>query len=149
MGMMGGTEANNIATASKIIEEFRIIGAAMNMYYADNRAEVESAANTTTLVNNIKTGIAAYMKNTDAIADTATAGKYTISVNNTTKQWWLSYKLPQAGSKVALILANKAKTESLRDKETDTDSTPATESGGTPTSNLYVATGDTVYMRVR
>ena len=42
MAMMGGSEANSIAQANKIIEEFRIIGAAMNMYYADNRKEIET-----------------------------------------------------------------------------------------------------------
>ena len=155
MGMMGGTEANNIATASKIIEEFRIIGAAMNMYYADNRAEVEDPANASNLADKIKTGIAAYMKNTDAIASANTdIGKYFISVKTDTKQWWLSYKLPQANSKVAQILANKAKTEVLRNKDTDTDSTSTTtgtgDSATTETvSNIYTAKDDTVYMRVR
>ena len=147
MGMMGGTEANNIATASKIIEEFRIIGAAMNMYYADNRSEVENAVNAPTLANNIAKGIAAYMKTTDAITTTTgTVGKYCISVNGTTKQWWLSYKLPQADSKVAQILANKAANEGL--KATAAESvTDDTSSETTP--NTYVATGKTVYMRVR
>ena len=156
MAMMGGTEANNIATANKILEEFRIIGAAMNMYYADNRNEVEDPT-TTNLAGKIKAGLAPYMKNTNALADSSTVGKYTISVNATTGQWWLSYKLPQAESKVALILANKAKTELLRNTDTDTDSTttttPAETEGGEPTvtttSHIYDGTTDTVYMRVR
>ena len=150
MAMMGGTEATNIANANKILEEFRIIGAAMNMYYADNRAEVEAKLDTNEkLETKIIAGLAAYMKNTDAITDTQdTVGKYYISVNDA-KQWWLSYKLPQAGSKVALILANKAKTEVLRNTDTDTDETAAGEEGGDPTSNIYDGTTDTVYMRVR
>ena len=38
MATMGGQEANNIAAATKIVEDFHLIGAAMNMYYADNKA---------------------------------------------------------------------------------------------------------------
>ena len=123
----------------------------MNMYYADNRLEVEAELEEgEKLETKIKDGLVAYMKNTDAIADTATAGKYTITVDTTTKQWWLSYKLPQAGSKVAMILANKAKTEVLRNTTTDTDSTTTgTGDSATTTSHIYDGTTDTVYMRVR
>ena len=42
MGMMGGQEANNIATATKIVEDFNLIAAAMNMYYADNKAACDA-----------------------------------------------------------------------------------------------------------
>ena len=38
MATMGGQEANNIATATKIVEDFKIIGSAMNMFYADNKS---------------------------------------------------------------------------------------------------------------
>ena len=140
MGVVGGSEANNIANANKIIEEFKIISAAMNMYYADNR----STADTVSDVKDIKDGLAPYVKSTTMITDdtTAVVGKYTISI--VTGQWWLQYKLPEANSKVAKILANKAETEGLK--------ATAAETGGTeqaPTTNPYVAAGDDVYMRVR
>ncbi len=69
MGVIGGSEANNIATANKIVEEFRIISSAMNMYYADNRKEIEETA-AADLPTKIKTGLAAYMKTTDNITAT-------------------------------------------------------------------------------
>ncbi len=151
MAMIGGSEANNIATANKILEEMRVIGGAMNLFYADNRKTIDS--NTSFAATDIKTGIAAYMKSTDGI-DTQTAGselvgKYNISIDSTTNQWWLSYKLPEANTKVALILANKAASEGLRNAAVDAESTPAATEGSDPTNNLYVATAQTVYMRVR
>ena len=106
MGIIAGSEANNIANANKIIEDFKIIGAAMNAYYADNRAEA-----TTADAAKIKTGIEPYVKNTDMIKDDATAGYYNITVNN--GEWWLTYTLPAASSKVGDILKNKASQEGL------------------------------------
>ncbi len=149
MGVIGGSEANNIATANKIVEEFRIISSAMNMYYADNRKEIEEtvAAN---LPAKIKTGLAAYMKTTDNITATGNpvAGKYDISVVAATGQWWLAYKLPQNGEnvKVNLILENKAKTERLLATAADVD---ATGVDGATTNFYTAAAGDTLYMRVR
>ncbi len=142
MGMIGGSEANNIATANKIIEEFKIIGAAMNMYYADNRSEVEKAT-ATDLPGKIKTGIEAYMKNSDSVVtDEATVGKYFITVAG--NEWWLTYTLPQASTKVAKILANKAKEETLKASATTVSGTTYTASTGD-----YVATGTAVCYQVR
>ena len=140
MGVVGGSEANNIANANKIVEEFKILSAAMNMYYADNRSTAETAT-----ADTIKTGLATYIKNTDSIADSATAGKYTITV--ATGQWWLSYKLPETNSKVGKILANKAIGEGL--KASNAETAGAGTDDDPTTANPYVATGDTVYMRVR
>ncbi len=109
MGIVGGSEANNIANANKIVEEFKILSAAMNMYYADNRATA-TAAETDGAA--IKTGIAPYVKNTDMIAPSATAGQYLITVH-TDKTWWLTYTLPAEDTKVGAILKNKAKQEGL------------------------------------
>ncbi len=61
MAVIGGSEANNIATANKIVEEFKIIGTAMNMYYADNRSTCD-AADATSLAATIKSGLAPYVK---------------------------------------------------------------------------------------
>ena len=152
MAMMGGNEATNIANANKIIEEFRIIGAAMNMYYADNRSEVGTTEESA-LPGKIKTGIAVYMKNTDAIAATATAGKYNISVQN--GEWWLTYTLPIADSKVAKILANKASEEGLKASIT-TAAVPASGEGESAVAaqdaklaSDYVSTSTSVCWQVR
>ena len=146
MAMMSGSEATNIANANKIIEEFNIISAAMNMYYADNKAVVE-ATTATDLPALILAGIAPYMKSTTSItaADSAAAGKYNISV--TDGQWWLTYTLPAANSKIGLILANKAAQEGLKASTANT----ATETQGeqtTTTTNPY-AGGTSVCMQVR
>ncbi len=37
MGIMAGGEATNIANAGKIVEDFKMLGSALNVYYADNR----------------------------------------------------------------------------------------------------------------
>ena len=155
MAMIGGSEANSIAQANKIVEEFRIIGAAMNMYYADNRKDIETEAAKTSgadVPGKIKEGIAAYMKDTSSIVaesgtTASTEGKYSIIVSD--GAWWLGYKLPAANSKVAKILENKASSESLRNALVDEESTASTTEGGDPTNNLYVATGQLVYTRVR
>ncbi len=141
MGVVGGSEANNIANANKIIEEFKIISAAMNMYYADDR----STADTVSDVSKIKEGLAPYVKSTTMIADAAnTIGKFFITISD--GQWWLDYTLPDGESKVAKILANKAEAEGLK--------ATAAETGGTtdaPTTNPYVAASGkvNVYYRVR
>ena len=132
MAMIGGSEANNIAQASKIVEEMRVIGAAMNNYYADNRSAIEKemvkeGGDVPTL---IKTGIEAYMKNTDSIevvasGKSATKGMYSITVVNGS-EWWLTYTLPAAGTKVGKILANKAASEGLKGKDDGTDFDGAT-----------------------
>ena len=139
MGIVGGSEASNIAEANKIIEEFKIIGSAMNMYYADNRGGTAEKAD----ANTIKTGLAPYVKNTDMIADTATAGKYLITVDK--GQWWLSYKLAEGTSKIAKILANKSVAEGLHATAAETAGT-----GTNATTNPYVAAANKdVYYRVR
>jgi len=157
MAMIGGSEANSIAQANKIVEEFRIIGAAMNMYYADNRKAIETEAAKTTgadVPGKIKEGIAAYMKDTSSIvAESSTAatteGKYSIIVSD--GAWWLGYKLPAANSKVAKILENKSSSESLRNAVVDEEETTDNTDPDNPvtTNNLYVASGQLVYTRVR
>ena len=120
MGMMGGTEANNIATATKIIDDFNVISAAMNMYYADNKAacdagKVSEADNAADLDEAaIKTGITPYMKSVASIVtDEAAEGKYLIKIH-TDKTWWLTYKLPAGNlDKVGGILKNKAGQQGL------------------------------------
>ena len=146
MSMMGGSEATNIANANKIIEEFRIIGAAMNMYYADNRTEI-AETEASALPGKILTGIAPYMKSTKTVkADTTAAvGYYNISVVN--GEWWLTYTLPLANTKVCEILANKAAEEGLKASTT----TSATSEGTTTytAATAYVKTGTAVCYQVR
>ena len=138
MAMMSGTEANNIATANKIISDFRIISAAMNVYYADNRATAESAAATA-----IKTALEAYMKSTDTLEDSGegTVGKYLITVVN--GEWWLTYTLPAANTPVAKILASKATQEGLKSTTTTVSGTAVTA------ATAYAATSAKVCMQVR
>ncbi len=148
MAVIGDSEANNIATANKIVEEFKIISAAMNMYYADNRTTCD-AADATSLAATIKTGLAPYLKmdvsdtNSPITAETTgDVGKYNIMVTDA-KQWWLSYTLPEADSKVASILANKAATEGFKKATTDSSSNTTTY------NEAYEASETTIYMRVR
>ena len=146
MAMMGGSEATNIANANKIIEEFRIIGAAMNMYYADNRTEIADTE-ATALPAKILAGIAPYMKSTKTVkaGETAEVGFYNISVVN--GEWWLTYTLPLADTKVAEILANKAAEEGLK-SSTTTSTTEAGTTTYTP-ADAYEASGTAVCYQVR
>ncbi len=62
MGIVSGGEITNAATASKIIEDFKMLGSAMNMYYADNKISCDRAA--TKLTGDIiRAGLATYIKN--------------------------------------------------------------------------------------
>ena len=119
MGMMSGSEVTAAASASKIIEEFKIASAAMNMYYADNKAKCDGG---TVQVSALLTGLATYMKSTASlVATTPTIGKYAISfvgattggTANSGSEWWLTYTLPVGGTKIAKILENKAEQEGL------------------------------------
>ena len=143
MAMVGGSEANNIATANKIISDFRIISSAMSLYYADNRATASTAQSQA-----IKTALATYMKNSTTSLEASDAteatvvGKYTIIVVN--GEWWLGYKLSGANTPVAKLLANKAAQEGLMKATTKVEGDRVTAS-----TAAYVATGDQVYMQVR
>ena len=151
MATMGGQEANNIATATKIVEDFKLIGAAMNMYYADNKAlcdlgKVPDGTDTTTGqpktkdldADTILDGITPYLKTVDAIvATTPTAGKYAVIVNTTDKTWWLAYKIPTNVAKVGGILKNKAAQQGFMTSDYKTAYDPGDD-----------ATVDTVYMQV-
>ena len=114
MGMMSGSEVTAAANANKIIEEFKIASAAMNMYYADNKAKCDGG---TVAVADLLTGLETYMKSTSSlVATTPAAGKYAITFVGSTNsggEWWLTYTLPAAETKVAKILENKAEQEGL------------------------------------
>lgn len=141
MAMMSGSEATNIANANKIVEEFNIISAAMNMYYADNKAVVD-ATEATSIASTILEGIKPYMKSTTSItaADDAAAGKYNISVQN--GEWWLTYTLAADDTKIGAILKNKAVQEGLM-------STTTTIAGTKVTAAKAYDGKKTVCMRVR
>ena len=146
MGMVSGSEVSNMANANKIIEDFKMISAAMNMYYADNKATCDKGVTAA----QIKTGLANYMKSTDALLDksgsgTANNGKYLIEVQNTS-EWWLTFTLPATGTKLAKILENKATQEGLLASKAETTTA---EGETTATPNLYKATGATICWRVR
>ena len=153
MATMGGQEANNIATATKIVEDFKLIGAAMNMYYADNKSfcdrgkipnpEYDADTNATAPTEidldaaTILESITPYLKSVEAITDEAPAdnpGKYAIVVKNgqnEDKTWWLAYKIPTNVEKVGGILKNKAAQQGFKKAD----------------GSYYDGT-DTVYMQV-
>lgn len=115
MFTISGREASNIARANKIAEDFKIISAAMNMYYSDNT----DACNITTAnkkdgqtemkAETILAALNGYLKSTTYIEAEASAqeGKFHISIEDDAS-WWLTYKLPTSNLQIARILANKA-----------------------------------------
>ena len=124
MGIMAGGEATNIANAGKIVEDFKMLGSALNVYYADNRYACDKAATGAEglKAETVIAGLAPYVKSTDmVIAGEATngnptaptaSGVYALYINGSA--WWLGYKLPDNGTKLAQILANKAVQEGLK-----------------------------------
>ena len=116
MGMMSGSEVTAAASASKIIEEFKIASAAMNIYYANNKAKCDAG---TVKNTDLLAGLKTYMKSTASLATTAAPGKYSISfvassgTANSGAEWWLTYKLPVAKTKIAGILEHRAEQEGL------------------------------------
>ena len=119
------------------------------MYYADNRATCDSTA-VASLPAAIKKGLANYMKNTDSLLDksgsgTANNGKYLISVVNNS-EWWLTFTLAAANTKLANILENKAPQEGLMATPAETITA---QGATTPTANYYKAEKTTVCWRVR
>ena len=153
MGLVSGKEANNIAEAQKIVENFHIISSAMEMYYADNNVAIAKGTGdyaAASLPATIKKGLAAYMKDTSLLDTTAAAGKYAISVSG--NQWWLCYTLDAANTKLANILANKAVQEGFRKSAVDNDDVPDTSEGAAEdatVTNIYEKDGDKLYLRVR
>ena len=160
MGMMGGQEANNIATATKIVEDLNLISAAMNMYYADNKAACDAGKEsldddaTALTAKSIKAGITPYLKSAALIADNETTdleGKYQIQISD--NAWWLMYTIPDNSViKVGGILKNKAAHQGLKKSATYSE-TETTGEGASATStttyNLYDGTAAQVYMQVR
>ena len=155
MGLIGGKEANNIATATKIVEDFHIISAAMEMYYADNKSAIEADGGSKINATTIKTALEAYIKKdaSKIVAASPKPGQFLITVkaaaaaqgqtSATSLQWWLSYTLDDGESGVAKILANKANQENFMASDSSTkasgsDTVPNTyESGSTATTVYY------------
>ena len=145
MGMMSGSEVTAAASASKIIEEFKIASAAMNIYYANNKAKCDAG---TVTVDNLLEGLKTYMKSTASLTKTAAPGKYLISfvktgsgTANSGGEWWLSYTLPVGSTKIAKILENRAEQEGLY------KTAAATTAEGT--DNYYVNTGTLICYQAR
>ena len=133
MGLIGGKEANNIATATKIVEDFHIISAAMDMYYSDNKSEIDKDGGSTIDGEKIAKALEAYVKKNSSkiVGKDQNAGQFLVTVTaastTASMQWWLSYLLDDGESGVAKILANKAKQENFKTSNTgDTDYTAAT-----------------------
>ena len=125
MAMIGSSEATDTAKATKIVDEFQKISAAMMMYYADNYAAAD--AGTTTPADIVK-GVQAYIKTADkelVVATTPAVGKYAISTVGTAGTdpvtWWLTYTLEADDTKIGAILETKKDRFELK-KEAKTDS---------------------------
>ena len=167
MGLIGGKEANNIATATKIVEDFHIISAAMDMYYADNKSKIDADGGTEINAEKIVEALEAYIKKDSSkiVHENQKAGQFLVTVKPaaaavagsegnagtpaTSVQWWLSYLLDDGDSGIAKILANKAVQEGFMasDVETKADPSDANKS----VANAYEAgSGKTsVYYHVR
>ena len=134
MAMIGGSEATNTAKATRIVDEFQKLSAAMMMYYADNYASADLG---TEKRDNILNGVRAYIKASDqnllTSADTNVVGKYKVSVVEATatapQTWWLTYTLEADNTRVGAILATKnARFNFKKTAETDGDAYDGTES---------------------
>ena len=124
MMMVSSSEAQNSARATKIIEGFRSLSAAMMMYYNEDTTKADKADAAA-----IITGAKRYVKN-EAVFDSAektTAGTYYVKVDGDT--WWLSYSLNGANGGINELLKKKAKELDLK---SDTQPKPkdATEYDG-------------------
>ena len=142
MGVMGGSEATAIASATKIVEDFKMLGSAMTLYYADNKVSCDKAtAGNGITAAQIIAGMEPYLKKdytfftSDDTGAAPEAGTYTVQVGTTDpSQWWLVYGLPDQNAKVNKILASKAGQEGLKSDKADT---------------AYEASGQYVFYRVK
>ena len=73
MSFMAGGEATNAANATKIVDDLKMIGTAMTMYYADNKISCDKLGSGITVAQ-IKAGLAPYLKSSDILADTPKTG---------------------------------------------------------------------------
>ena len=141
VAMIAGQQATDAARATTIAEGLEKAAAAMMMYYADNAeiiAKEGIGTSTKVTVADLRTGTNAYLKTADAIADTATAGQYSISVVGSApaQTWWIVYTLQATDiAGVGPILKNKANRMELK-----------TAAGG---SESYAGETATVAMKVR
>ena len=136
MGLVSGKEANTIAEAQKVVDNFHIISAALEMYYGDHGVSASDSATT------LKTALGAYLKDTDMIVDSSAVEKFLITVQAATDDapamWWLTYTLKDGESKLAQILANKAAQENFM------ASTAEMTTGDNPVTNTYAAGSEKV-----
>lgn len=154
MFTISGREASNIAQANKIVENFQIISAAMNMYYSDNTYACNLAADDTT--NDIKKvteatlleALKGYLKSTtniEAAAASPADSKFNITFDD--GKWWLTYTLPATSVKIAQILANKALQEGFVSAKDQTAGTDTGKYVATVTDGALTTTG--VWYQVR
>ena len=111
MMMVASSSVADTARALKIIEGFKSVSAAMITYYNNNAetcdAGVEASA--------IKTGAARFLRDGGkSVVDTATPGKYAISVFADDGSWWLTYQLAGDETKVGEILKDQAESQGFK-----------------------------------
>lgn len=146
--MMSGKEMTNVAKAHKIVENFNIIGAAMNIYYSGNvdscDAGIASASGGVDAATIVE-ALSGYLKSTTHIVATGTPeDKFAVIAQANDgdaagTNWWLAYKIPTTGKdQIKRILANRAQQEGFKLGATGDDA-----------KKNYDATTDVVYYQVR
>ena len=138
MMMVSGTEAQRAARATKIIEGFNSLSAAMMMLYNEDPISADKITQPAKIV----AGTQKYIKNEDAlISSSGTSnpkpGTYSVEIKDDT--WWLKYTLTSATGSINDLLAKKAKEFGLKKAANATPSAAAT----------YDGTAATIYMNVR
>lgn len=109
---ISGRDVSAIANANKIVENFKIISIAMDMYYKDNQDACDNFTADATGATKIKDALlGSYLRTNAPVtavdAASATAGKFNIVIH-TDNSWWLVYTLTASNHQIAKILANKA-----------------------------------------
>ena len=103
MMMVSNSEAQKSARATKIIEGFHSLSAAMMMLYNEDPISADKVTAPARIIDGAKK----YIKNTNAFGDAdKKQGTYYVTITNGT--WWLSYQLAGATGAINDLLAKKA-----------------------------------------
>ncbi len=134
MMMVSSSEAQKSARATKIIEGFHNLSAAMMMLYNEDPISADKVTD----VSRIIAGTKKYIKNSNAFGTSATEqGTYYVSIVSDT--WWLSYQLAGTSGAINDLLAKKANDFGLKSA---TNAKPESAAA-------YDGKKATIYMNVR
>ena len=134
MMMLSSSEAQNSARATKIVEGFRSLSAAMMMLYNEDPISADKVTEATVVI----AGAKKYIKNDTAFGSTdSEQGTYYVEIKDGT--WWLKYTLAGPTGTINDLLAKKAKESGLKKA---TNAKPATAA-------VYDGKIATIFMNVR